>query len=983
MPDYGINIGVNVQSAPLKSLTRELKELRQIEQDLIQLKKEGAVADRDAARLRRQAKDQAAQLKKVTLDQTKAFNFNGDAIKQGVGRLREYTAELKDARRNFKKGSSEAQIFTDAITKADFTASVKGLKEFKRQAEDTSRALQLLIKGSGSSAQGVPRFGAFTGMKDLLDFQPANTTRGLADYSRVLEGVIGQVDIASTSYQELASRLREVNNLMAGVPIETMGPATVLNSPEAAAQKAAFKRQRRERRNRRLKGAAGGALLSGGFPLLFGQSTTAAITGGVGGAIGGAVGGTFGFALGIVGTAIGEVIDKNIRFQKSLGDLNNAFSKAGGDAKFFAGDIDDLAKSLRITREEAMQLAASFAFLGDKELGKNAAKLFGTPQLLRAVAQINDAQSLGQALRNLSAEIGEQEAITLGNEIRGLSVKEQRLKIEEKLNQVRGKTVKLTNEELRATSTTTRRRAFRGAGPRPTKFKTAIPASELGVSESSARFEEFLRSFKDQPTGGSKADPTIMLRKRLEVVQAQVTAETNLIALQGKQTQAGRIILQQEIAIAKAKATAKAELEKFKDPEDQRLVRLRETGEIAVANLKFDREALELAEKTLAQTENLVKPLDDQLNAIKDKAAFEREYGELIMAGVVPAVAQQTVEISKQVKEIDRLTQKQLTEIDLRIETLQLLVDAAVGTERQTEMQERLNKALERRNEIERRGEEAKSAAGKAAKTPADRIKDEMTAVQSALNNLLDPANQVIFAAEAIGSAFSESFKGLITGSMSAQEALRNLFARTADHFADMAAQMIAHAIRMKILGIALNFFSSAASAAPAPKTGSAFQGTLNPPGQFGSGPGFAPPSTFAPPQLGNFSVPPTLSAASGAYVSSPTRALIGEGGEPEFVIPESKMRESMARYSRGARGSSVIPETGGFGTSGEGGGVAVAAPIDVRYSVERINSVDYVTADQFQQGIRQAADQGAKQGEQQTLKRLQMSSSTRKRLGM
>ena len=53
--DYGINIGVNVQSAQLKSLTRELKELRQIEQDLIQLKKEGAVADKDAARLRRQA----------------------------------------------------------------------------------------------------------------------------------------------------------------------------------------------------------------------------------------------------------------------------------------------------------------------------------------------------------------------------------------------------------------------------------------------------------------------------------------------------------------------------------------------------------------------------------------------------------------------------------------------------------------------------------------------------------------------------------------------------------------------------------------------------------------------------------------------------------------------------------------------------------------------------------------------------------------
>ena len=121
---------------------------------------------------------------------------------------------------------------------------------------------------------------------------------------------------------------------------------------------------------------------------------------------------------------------------------------------------------------------------------------------------------------------------------------------------------------------------------------------------------------------------------------------------------------------------------------------------------------------------------------------------------------------------------------------------------------------------------------------------------------------------------------------------------------------------------------------------------------------------------------------AEGGYASGATKAVVGEAG-PEYIIPESKMRESMARYSRGARGSAVIPENGEGGTNSEGDGTALAAPIDVRYTVERINSVDYVTADQFQSGMRQAANQGAKQGEQQTLKRLQMSSGTRKRLGM
>ena len=121
---------------------------------------------------------------------------------------------------------------------------------------------------------------------------------------------------------------------------------------------------------------------------------------------------------------------------------------------------------------------------------------------------------------------------------------------------------------------------------------------------------------------------------------------------------------------------------------------------------------------------------------------------------------------------------------------------------------------------------------------------------------------------------------------------------------------------------------------------------------------------------------------ASGGYVATPTTALIGEGGEPEYVIPASKMRGAMSRYASGARGSSVIP-AGSDG--GEMGGTATMAPaaIDVRYTVERINSVDYVTADQFRQGMQQAAAQGAARGEQATIRRLQQSRSTRSRLGI
>jgi hypothetical protein len=101
--------------------------------------------------------------------------------------------------------------------------------------------------------------------------------------------------------------------------------------------------------------------------------------------------------------------------------------------------------------------------------------------------------------------------------------------------------------------------------------------------------------------------------------------------------------------------------------------------------------------------------------------------------------------------------------------------------------------------------------------------------------------------------------------------------------------------------------------------------------------------------------------------------------------FPSSKMQSAaMSRYSRGARGEGVIAGSSG-GTEGESGAAAAAGPmvVDVRYTVERINDVEYVTASQFQAGMRQAAQQGAALGEQRTLRRLQQSPSTRKRVGV
>lgn len=125
----------------------------------------------------------------------------------------------------------------------------------------------------------------------------------------------------------------------------------------------------------------------------------------------------------------------------------------------------------------------------------------------------------------------------------------------------------------------------------------------------------------------------------------------------------------------------------------------------------------------------------------------------------------------------------------------------------------------------------------------------------------------------------------------------------------------------------------------------------------------------------------PGFGMAEGGYVSGPTPALVGEGGEPEYVIPSSKMNEAMGRYARGARGGAVIPD--GPGGDASGGMAGGGGSIDVSYSVERINNVNYVTAAEFERGMTQAAKRGAELGRRNVYSDLVNKRSVRSRVGV
>ena len=99
----------------------------------------------------------------------------------------------------------------------------------------------------------------------------------------------------------------------------------------------------------------------------------------------------------------------------------------------------------------------------------------------------------------------------------------------------------------------------------------------------------------------------------------------------------------------------------------------------------------------------------------------------------------------------------------------------------------------------------------------------------------------------------------------------------------------------------------------------------------------------------------PTLSVpafAKGGVVSGPTLAMVGEGGEPEYIIPERKMAQASMNYLNGARGGAVIP------AYAQGGYVGGNAQINVTTGpVMQQGGQQYVSMADLERAMRKTAD--------------------------
>ena len=512
---------------------------------------------------------------KVRAQQLKAFN---KSLNKTVKDIKLSNKELKKFESGAKGIAPSLAKLNSVLTKAktNFFTAARGTDAYRTSLVQLADAERMVRQEQSKSTFDLNQ-ARKRANKTERDAEAARLRR-LREERRLRKQINQERAIAASSAQvEIAVR----NNAGFGVLGGQIGPALAPNRFNrlgfgANAQGGPFAMPGGAMG--RLKGGAGSALIGGGFPLLFGAGGLSSALGGIAGGVGGALAPGGGFAASIAATAIAAQITKAQEFDKAIKKLNKSIAATGNQSQFTASQIREFAKSMDMTKEEALEALKAFE-----------------------------------------------------------------------------------------------------------QFGAAARVSLLKVFGDEATFN-MLANLKDNAAILSQMD---QITKNLGFEQAGLVLE--ILNTQGARAAENKIL---ELTVKKNK-----ELN------------------------------MQIKERVGAE---------GRLRQIRKQQRAEEELK-----------VQQDINNAKTILEL----------------------------------------------QIKRTEEERKQAIIKA---PVDE-----------LNKLLDPLYQVDALGKSIGASFSESFKGIITGSMTAQGALRNLFSRTADHFLDMAAQMLAAQIRSGIFGIFQNFMGT------------------------------------------------------------------------------------------------------------------------------------------------------------------------------
>ena len=660
-----------------------------------------------------------------------------------------------------------------------------------------------------------------------------------------------------------------------------------------------------EERARKFKSAQGSALIGGAFPLLFGQGIGAAAGGAVGGFGGGIIGGEFGFGLSLIGTQVGTLIDQFVAGATELGQALNPLT----------ADIDALTNAAGLAATETQKLIKQI----EEEAGEKAALAAATSELALIVGTdgVTALTEFGDGSLELSRQFSiamTQMQSVLAKFLNSIGLGKGLAGAVERTNLLRAGLANTTDPELLRLQKE-RRQALTGAAGAVAGAATIGIDKEI-IERQAQLQKENSKELKEQARLAAQNNDQGL--RQAGILRDRLTVERlGSSLLDDRVYKLERSIIFQEAALKAAKdgltPLEEANIFRERDVELMQLANRRQAEAERIANRKLrlsekDQKAIERKikaadreiERTAKAFEQADSQLDDIINKNKDKVAFEREYAELIRSGSTPAAAKQAIELKKQQLELDRNFEKLTKQLDLQVAVAEAAILEAKARGASGDELDRLNQdladILEKIGKLPGKKEDAEGVIieALAPKSDRDRLQAYLDTIQGRLNDLMDPVRQITSLADTLGGAFTESFKGIISGSMTAREALANLFQRTADHFLDMAAQMIAAQIKMQVVGLLMNFLNPYGS-------------MMAPGGRYEGQPG---PLAPTPPPL-----PPLPPKALGGAVGAGQPYLVGEKG-PELFVPGA---QGNIVPNSGMGGSNIVVNVDASGSSVEG----------------------------------------------------------------
>jgi lambda family phage tail tape measure protein len=537
-------------------------------------------------------------------------------------------------------------------------------------------------------------------------------------------------------------------------------------------------------------------------------------------------------------------------------------------------------------------IAVTGAFLGAKTaIAGLTAVMALSPIFAGALAVggiVTGIYAITKALKGQREELQKLAAVNSGQFINNLSASERATKISatKSLLAEQGRIIREENEKLGQTEDKRAKRAIverlSAAKKEEDRLSRNLKRLTAPVTEKDLKVSQFDDLISKDDKTGKAAEKEANRIAALQRAIAEFESRRKLLDIEAKITEARQ---------AQVLAQSRGDVP-LSDFIDDKLVALELEKAAAEESARYEAKEREIRETMSGQ----VADLSNQLN-IMESIRAKQEAEARASAQTLDNEIRKTVELEAQ----NRLIAQSL--VDRKFE-LGFITKSEYNQFLLNRERERINKEFSRAAP-EERDQLLDLYRQQIDPTFAEGLAQNIRKIKAELEELINPINQVTSAANAIGTAFTDSFTSVINGSATTQEALANFFQSLSSYFLDMAAQIIQKMITMAILNQVLGLLPGLGSSA----SGFNLGGFGNLASDAGSGiSGFLAGAAGI---LGNAKG----NAFDGGLVTKPTMFAYANGGVGRFGLMGEAGPEAIMPLQRDSSGRLGVQASGGGGT--------------------------------------------------------------------